>query len=137
MAKKLTPEQIEQKIVDLGYDIISVTQSMIKFWYRGQKVQYFPKSEWFSGKSVKDSRGIEELFKQITPEPVTKNSYLRIVSTVVFDPLAGSNLQTVIPDIIAFCKLYKCNAELKFNGCQNVITPSTDAQIAIKEWFNG
>lgn len=66
--EKLEPKRIEyakKKIESMGYDIDYEDSTKIKFIFRGCMVTVFPYSGWFSGKSVKDGRGIKNLLGQI------------------------------------------------------------------------
>jgi len=60
-----SPEQIEQTLIDLGCDIISLDKSMVKFWWKGNIIQYFFKKQWATGKGIDDGRGFENLIKQL------------------------------------------------------------------------
>lgn len=37
----------------------------LEFAYKGCVIRYYPYTGWFSGRSVKDGRGLENLLKQI------------------------------------------------------------------------
>lgn len=51
-------------IVDLGYKVTD-SKSCFRFIYKGHEVVYWKKKKWFSGKSVEDGRGIENLISQL------------------------------------------------------------------------
>lgn len=53
------------EIQKLGLTIINCTDKMIEFEYKGQPVKYFPYSGWATGKTIKDSRGLENLINQL------------------------------------------------------------------------
>lgn len=55
-----------RKIRECGYDVEKVSDSTIRFQYNGSPVTVFPYTGWFTGKSVKDGRGINNLLKQIS-----------------------------------------------------------------------
>lgn len=40
-------------------------QKCIRFTYKGSEIKVYPYKGWFSGKGVKDGRGINKLLKQI------------------------------------------------------------------------
>ncbi len=38
---------------------------MIEFEYKGHSIKYFPYSEWATGKTIKDGRGLMNLINQL------------------------------------------------------------------------
>ena len=46
-------------------DIIEVVEDHITFKFKNEKVTLYPYTGWFTGKSVKDGRGITELLAQL------------------------------------------------------------------------
>lgn len=49
-----------------GYDPVEDhTNKCIRFEYKGNTITVWPYKGWFSGKGVKDGRGIKKLLKQI------------------------------------------------------------------------
>lgn len=52
----------------LGYQVERVSNAILKFVFRGETVTLFPYTGWFTGKTVKDGRGIKRLLKQIRVE---------------------------------------------------------------------
>lgn len=68
---KLEPMRMEysiKRITGLGYEIISKDYSQIQFIFNGSPVTLFPYTGWFTGKTVTDGRGINNLIEQITPK---------------------------------------------------------------------
>ena len=66
--KQLEPSRVEYakcKIENLGYPIIEQSNTYLKFEYKGNVITLFPYSGWFTGKGIKDGRGINKLIKQI------------------------------------------------------------------------
>ncbi len=64
----LQPERIaiaKKKIMERGYDIISKSETELKFYYKGSMISFFPYSGWHSGAKIKDGRGLNNLLKQI------------------------------------------------------------------------
>lgn len=59
------PEAMENALIDLGLDVISVDKHLIKFWYKGNTIQYFFKKQWASGKGITDCRGWDNMIKQL------------------------------------------------------------------------
>lgn len=51
----------------LGYTIYYQTNTEIRFMHKDSSVSLFPYSGWFTGKTVKDGRGIANLLKQLKP----------------------------------------------------------------------
>lgn len=65
---KLQPERIEyakRQLEQLGYDMIFESETELRFKFNDQTVRFFPFTGWFTGKSVKDGRGITNLLNQI------------------------------------------------------------------------
>lgn len=56
-----------EAIKRLGYEVTFKGNTTITFIYNGSFVHYFPYSGWASGKTIKPSRGLQNLLKQITP----------------------------------------------------------------------
>lgn len=50
---------------DAGIDVHFESKAEIRFMYNGDEVKFFPYTGWFTGKSVKDGRGITNLLKQL------------------------------------------------------------------------
>lgn len=63
-----TPDEIEQLILDMGYDVSKNTKSVIAFIFNGREITYFHKSQWSSGKGIEDGRGWDHLYNQIKPK---------------------------------------------------------------------
>lgn len=55
----------KQKIVDLGYEIISETTTELNFKFNGSNIKFFPYSGWHTGRSIIDGRGLQKLLNQI------------------------------------------------------------------------
>lgn len=54
------------RITELGYTCRWIEQSKyLQFEFKGSTVMFFPYTGWFSGKTVKDGRGLNNLLKQI------------------------------------------------------------------------
>mgnify|MGYP003608629210 FL=1 len=68
--QKLQPERIKSakaEIERLGFVIQFEDNTSLKFQYLGNLITFFPYSGWFSGKGVKDGRGLKNLLEQISP----------------------------------------------------------------------
>lgn len=66
--KELQPKRIEyavKRLNELGYIVMEVDDTKIKFWHKGEVVIFYPYSGWHTGKSIKDGRGLENLLKQL------------------------------------------------------------------------
>ena len=66
---ELQPKRIEYaatKLRELGYDKLEIDNTKIKFSHQGHPCVLFPYSGWHTGKSIKDGRGIQNLFNQLT-----------------------------------------------------------------------
>ena len=65
---ELEPKRIEfakNSLKQLGLKIISANDKTIKFVYKDELITLYPYSGWFTGKTVKDGRGIHNLLKQL------------------------------------------------------------------------
>lgn len=66
--KELEPKRIEyaiEKLTDMGFNVVKINDTTIKFIYKNHWVTLFPYSGWYTGKSIKDGRGIDNLLKQL------------------------------------------------------------------------
>lgn len=66
--KKLRDIKMDEaidKLYEHDIDFIVEDASTIRINHNHSTIIYYPKSEWFTGKSVEDGRGIENLIKQI------------------------------------------------------------------------
>lgn len=73
--QKLQPERMkfaQKALAHMGYDINVISENEIQFTHKGHVVKFFPYSGWFSGKSVKDGRGIGNLLTQLKAEREVK-----------------------------------------------------------------
>lgn len=65
---KLEPIRLRtaiNEIQKLGLRITNSSDKMIEFEYKGHSIKYFPYSEWATGKSIQDGRGLDNLLKQL------------------------------------------------------------------------
>lgn len=59
-------EYATNKITTLGYTCrYSTDDKCLLFDYKGAMVRFYPYKGWFTGKTVKDGRGLRNLLKQI------------------------------------------------------------------------
>ena len=68
--KRLQPDRIKEakyQIGRLGFVINFEDDTTIKFQYRGNIITFYPYSGWFSGKGIRDGRGLQNLISQISP----------------------------------------------------------------------
>lgn len=66
--KQLEPKRMDyavKTITELGFRIIAQYPTELRFDYKGQVIRLFPYSGWFTGKGLKDGRGIDNLIKQL------------------------------------------------------------------------
>lgn len=71
----LQPGRIEYariKLNELGYDVEQTSQASLRIIHRGSPVIIYPYTGWFTGKTVKDGRGIYNLLKQLKNENTNK-----------------------------------------------------------------
>jgi len=65
---KLEPERTEvatKALKELGFDVVVVNNTEINFSYKGAVIKYFPYSQWASGKTINDGRGLNNLLRQL------------------------------------------------------------------------
>ena len=66
--QELEPGRVEyarRQIENLGYTVTQMSPTTLQFTFMGSIVRVFPYSGWFTGKTVKDGRGIHKLLNQI------------------------------------------------------------------------
>ena len=56
----------KKKIHAAGYTYSCPDNLTISFMFKCHKVLFYPYTGWFTGKSVKDGRGLQNLLKQIS-----------------------------------------------------------------------
>jgi len=54
-----------EQLTRLGYEVAQIGPHALRFTFNGQPVTLYPYSGWFTGKTVKDGRGIDRLIKQV------------------------------------------------------------------------
>ncbi|MBR1526501.1 MAG: hypothetical protein IJ640_07570 [Prevotella sp.] len=54
-----------KQLTELGYKVTMEQNHAISIIFKGERVMVYPYTGWFTGKTVKDSRGIKNLLKQI------------------------------------------------------------------------
>lgn len=66
--QELQPGRVDYartRLLSLGYPVTEIDATTLQFTFRGCPVTLYPYSGWFTGKTVKDGRGIHNLLKQI------------------------------------------------------------------------
>lgn len=66
--KKLEPKRLihaKKVIAEAGFKIEKQTDKSLTFRFKGREIVFWPYSGWFSGKPVKDGRGLKNLMRQI------------------------------------------------------------------------
>ena len=66
---KKEPERKEhalQSLKALGYEVVySENEKCVMFIHNGNIIRFYPYTAWFTGKGVKDGRGLANLLKQL------------------------------------------------------------------------
>lgn len=65
---ELEPKRVEyaiEKLAELNIVAIRVTDKELEFKWKGNMIKLFPYSGWFTGKGIKDGRGLQNLLKQL------------------------------------------------------------------------
>lgn len=66
--KELNPKRMQyakDQLILRNIPIISIDEYSIQFQYNGEICRFYPYTGWFTGKSIKDGRGIRNLLKQL------------------------------------------------------------------------
>jgi hypothetical protein len=58
-------EYAKQELEKLGYITTQPYNDRLEFRYKNNKITVYPYKGWFSGKGIKDGRGIDYLIKQL------------------------------------------------------------------------
>lgn len=62
------PKRLEyayEEIKKRGFNIHYHSDTRLKFMYKENEITIFPYTGWFTGKGIKDGRGINNLLKQL------------------------------------------------------------------------
>lgn len=49
----------------LGYKVKQPDSACLTFEHRGHTIRFYPYTGWFTGKGIKDGRGLEKLLRQL------------------------------------------------------------------------
>lgn len=66
--KRLERERVDyatNQLLEAGIEPTYEDGSVIEFMFHGSKIKLFPFTGWFTGRTVKDGRGIHNLLKQV------------------------------------------------------------------------
>jgi hypothetical protein len=66
--RKLEPTRTastKAKLEKLGYQVKQFGRTRLEFDFKGAIIRFFPYSGWFTGKTVTDGRGFDNLLKQL------------------------------------------------------------------------
>lgn len=66
--QELQPKRMDwavKDITDMGFTITYQDETRLEFVFKGHVVKFFPYSGWYTGKSIKDGRGLMNLLKQL------------------------------------------------------------------------
>lgn len=64
----LEPKRIDYAVSQLesiGKQVFYLNENSLKFTHNGHVITLFPYSGWFTGKGIKDGRGLQNLLKQL------------------------------------------------------------------------
>lgn len=59
---KFAKSELEKRGYEVTHD---VSNKCLMFEHKGFKIRLFPCTGWFTGKGIKDGRGLQNLFKQL------------------------------------------------------------------------
>ena len=76
-----------KQVENLGYKVNN-QRTHFDFEYNGHKVIFWKKKQWFSGRSVKDGRGIHNLISQINKEDI-ETEYFDLAKKEAYNHLIG------------------------------------------------
>lgn len=63
-----TPKRFDyakEKLGELGFEVEYEDTTELRIEYKGNTIKLWPYSGWFSGKGIKDGRGIDNLLSQL------------------------------------------------------------------------
>jgi hypothetical protein len=66
--KELEPKRMEyaeEKLSELNIPAIRYSDAELHFEWKGNTIKLFPYSGWFTGKGIKDGRGLQKLLDQL------------------------------------------------------------------------
>lgn len=66
--KELEPKRMDfavHVLVKNGINITYEDKTRLEFYYKDEKVTFFPYSGWHTGKTIKDGRGLQKLLNQL------------------------------------------------------------------------
>ena len=56
----------KERLERLGYEVTEIGDNKsLVFFHNGHRITFYPYKGWFSGKGIKDGRGIETLIKRL------------------------------------------------------------------------
>ena len=56
----------KERLERLGYEVTEIRDNKsLVFFHNGHRITFYPYKGWFSGKGIKDGRGIETLIKRL------------------------------------------------------------------------
>lgn len=59
----------KERLERLGYEVTEIGDNKsLVFFHNGHRITFYPYKGWFSGKGIKDGRGIETLIKRLNHE---------------------------------------------------------------------
>lgn len=59
----------KERLERLGYEVTEVRDNKsLTFIHNGRRITFYPYKGWFSGKGIKDGRGLETLIKRLNHE---------------------------------------------------------------------
>jgi len=67
--RKLQAERMNYALKEIekaGFEIWDFNEVKLEFIFENEMIYFYPYSGWYSGKSIKDGRGIKKLLNQIT-----------------------------------------------------------------------
>lgn len=68
--QKKEPKRLEyakKELERLGFVITHMTDKELKFEFLGHQITLYPYSGWYTGRSIKDGRGLSNLLNQLKP----------------------------------------------------------------------
>lgn len=67
--KEIEPERMDYAIGQLHKagikSMVIIKENCIEFYFKSEKIKFFPYTGWATGKSIKDGRGLQKLLDQI------------------------------------------------------------------------
>lgn len=92
-------KESKQKIESLGFTTEENTQQKcLEFIFKGSRIKYYPKKQWFTGKTVEDGRGLENLLSQLTGQQAEAKPETPAIRRTTVQEICSAGQKTIITE---------------------------------------